>query len=667
MSSKFKQFDNPQDFFKLIPKNLQDNIQFRIKLHKLLAGDKKLQAVYKEMILCEPKIAFNSMFWTFNPQLPAGYRNVPFILWPHQEGAIDELHTAKVDQYDIVIHKSRKEGATEILKAFILIYWLLEPEFTALVGSEKADKVDRGVQIDSEFRATGMGNCLFSKLSHGIVTLPEWIRPKLVKTYMHLENLDNSSFIDGESTNVNFGVSDRRNMILVDEIGVIEPKVAESIISNLPDVCNCNIYNSTHKWGPAHPYNKLLTSGAIKVVRLMWFDNPEKSKGLYITPEPDVVIFKDVNYWKEQYPAVFMNIQNDVPVRWTKHLETCNSALKHQVKLTLDGGDSFGEKRSPWLDAEIERRGKSKRYVYQNILAEAIGANDSFFTPDTIQNIKRNTIKKPKWVGYVTFENNSYTGKIDPNKCDVEITGQGPLQWFAPLVGGRPDQSHQYVLTADTSRGVGSANAVCGIFDANTHEQVGMWVDPNTPEERFADNVWALSCWVGGDNEPFLIWEANGAGAFENRLIWQGARNVYYARQERLAYKKRRQNKRGWWSTPQTKRDLLGELDVALGGSLQEIMSYKYLIIRDMDTVKELEIYIDTGVDIVPAYVLADTSGARVAHGDRVIACALAVLAFEYISINEPKKTKKPPKNSLGARIQNYNKQTKRKRFLFVD
>ena len=628
---RLKDLDSPEAFFKVIPKTLAENIEFRIKLHKLLAGDVGLQNVYKTLIAIDPKIAFNTAFWTLNPQKEEGKRNLPFILWPHQERAIDEIHKANKESYDIVVHKSRKEGATELITSYILLQWLLEGEFAALVGSEKADKVDRGVSLDSNYTMSGIGNCLFSKLCYRVKNLPLWMRPKVLKTYMHLENLEKGSTIDGESTNTNFGVSDRRKIILVDEIGVIEAKVAQSILANLPDVCDCNIYNSTHKWGPSHPYAKLLSSGNLQVCRLLWYDNPTKNYGLYETPDTGIVVFKDVDWWKSKYPWAFKNIQNGEPVRVNEWKEGLKSQYPSKCKdiddieLYIDGGMKWGKIHAPWFDKEIKRRGGAKADIVQNIMGDALATNDSFFTLDTLQAIRASGLQKPRYIGDIRWRN-GIDGRIDDRSCYFDTSlGTGKLRWWGKLKDGRPDQSKDYVLACDPSRGVGAANAVCGIFEVNSSTQVGMWVDPNTPEERFADEVWAVNCWVGGrDGSPYIIWEANAAGAFENRIVWQGARKVYFQHNERAAYGKTKTRKRGWWSTTQTKRDLLSELDVALGCGLEKNPKYKFLRIQDPETLDELESYIvSPSGDIIPSYSLTDSSGARKSHGDRVIVLSL--------------------------------------------
>lgn len=661
-----KDFDTPQSFFAAIPKTVKENINFRIKLHSILANDSHLQKVYLNIVKEEPKAAFNSALWTYNPQLPAGCRNLPFILWPHQEQAIDDLHKANTEQYDIVVHKSRKEGATELIIKYIVLKWLIEPEFQALVGSEKADKVDRGVSFDSNYNLSGLGNCLYTKLCYAVKTLPDWMKPKILKTYMHLENLSNSSIIDGESTNVNFGVSDRRNLILVDEIGVIEPKIADSIISNLPDVCNCNIYNSTHKWGPAHPYNKLLTGGDIFVSRLMWYDNPTKNQGLYETPSTGIIIIKDIGYWKSRLPWAFEGINAGDEIRleeWKSQLLNKYPGRKADIEnfvFWADGGAEFGKIHSPWFDKEIRRRGTNKRDIYQNIMAEAVGTNESFFTAENLQRTRELFVRKPKHVGDIRWSNDRY-GKVDPASCYFDFSlGSGKLSWWGPLKDNRPDQSHAYVLACDPSRGVGAANAVCAIVDANTGEQIGMWVDPNTPEERFADEVWAISCWVGGAGSPFIIWEANNAGAFENRLVWQGARNVYYMHDERAAFRKKRTKRRGWWSNTQSKMDLLSELDVAVGCAAHNETSYKCLKIQDKATIDEMETYIQMpSGNILPSTSLSDSSGASASHGDRVIACALAVLAIQYVRIKHEDVKKELPAHGIGRRIKAHNQMMK--------
>jgi len=268
-----------------------------MNLHDKLEKDPGMQKAYLELCWADLRILFNTAFWVFDTQDTKGNRNKPFILWPHQEKAVEKIHQSIIEQKDLAINKSRKEGATEIICKAFAGHFLLDPESNFLVGSRKAEYVDKGVEI-------------VNGAVHGLHKTPN-----VVKTYMLLQNLDNGATISGEATNENFGAGDRQNAILIDEFGRLDHLMALNIIDSVHDTSECIIVNSTHFWGPEHPYNQLLTQryGKIEVCKLPWWENPTKNKGLYMSPKYDVIEIEDIDYYRELCPEVFNNIERREP------------------------------------------------------------------------------------------------------------------------------------------------------------------------------------------------------------------------------------------------------------------------------------------------------------------------------------------------------------------
>ena len=81
---------------------------------------------------------------------------------------------------------------------------------------------------------------------------------------------------------------------------------------------------------------------------------------------------------------------------------------------------------------------------------------------------------------------------------------------------------------------------------------------------------------------------------------------------------------------------------------------FPYLIIHDLQTVRELRDYIFLGdrVDVGLSSQVTETSGAKYAHGDRVISTALAMLAMKEQPKASIKKAQKVRKNTLLGRMQ---------------
>jgi len=299
----------PEDFFAAIPKTIVENIQFRKQLHFKMAGDAGLYQAYLEFCAQDPKILFNSGFFVYEARALPGFQNVPFILRPQQELAINRLKIAIDEGHNILFDKSREEGASELICKMFAAYFLLYNDMYFLVGSRVEDMVDKSTTIKSDNqglnRVYGNHRCLFHKILYGITTLPPYMQPELRKSHRRLETMNINSKKGGEATTNNFGAGDRAKAVLIDECARVEPDIAQYIIDNVQDVTPCAIYNSTHFiWGSGHPFCRLMNSNKIEIITLGWEDNPTKNEGLYHSPERGIVDLIDVEYYKEHFPGV---------------------------------------------------------------------------------------------------------------------------------------------------------------------------------------------------------------------------------------------------------------------------------------------------------------------------------------------------------------------------
>jgi len=303
--SVLSKINTPEAFAQTIPRDLVKNIEFRQNLHSYLAKDEAAQKAYLEMGFAVPQIIFDSSLWVYDADSLPGYRNRPFILRePKQVYFIERLKDAIDNQHNLAADKSRKEGATELICKMFVIYWLLSPLTSFLVGSRKEDLVDQSIEIKNGV-LIGPHQCLFHKIMYAINTLPAWMKISYLKKHRFLQNLDNGAMIEGEATNESFGAGNRAVAVLVDEVARIEPPTARHIIDNIRDTSKCCIYNSTHfRFGAGHPYAKLLRSNKIEVVTLGYEDNPEKSVGAYYSENPGEVTILDIGYYKEHYPEI---------------------------------------------------------------------------------------------------------------------------------------------------------------------------------------------------------------------------------------------------------------------------------------------------------------------------------------------------------------------------
>ncbi len=654
-----KTLDTPEGFFAAIPSDPTENISWRINFHEKIAKDEGMQRVYKALCWKDIKILFNSALWVYDAEAPTGFRNRPFILWPHQEVAVDEIHNAIRTEHNLCIDKSRKEGATEIICKTFAGHVLFDPEVNFLVGSRNAMLVDKGVELVNG-RLIGLHLTLMHKICYAFNTLPNWMKPNLLKTYMLLQNLDNSSVVGGEATNENFGAGNRSKAILIDEFGRMDHSMALDINDSVNDTSNCVIFNSTHFHGVVHPYNQLLTQkyGEIKTIIMPWTDNPNKNKGLYISPDYDIVEIKDIESYRELCPEVFNDIEpmkgfkvselrrqnKDKP--WSKKLE--------DIKFTSDGGDlNEGGWRSFWYDHKWRTR--RPRDIACNIDRRPKGSGSCVFTNATLHRIEQSTIRPPSFSGDVVVKRNKEGLVVGGN---VVSGGVGRLKWWRTLKNGRPDQTHNFIIGGDIGLGRGASNSVLSIVDVNLSEEVGQWVCPNTSPEEFADIAVALCIWTGGLKKgTYLIWESNGiGGVFEGRVV----KNKYpfiHVRRDETAKRKKKKNKLGWCSTkgPEgTKYRLLMKLDVALKEGLSKQPISKHLTIHCVQTLREMESYLFNNAGTPhPAKISDDDdSNASAAHGDRVIALGLCCLALTYQPKAFVEKQKQEKGNSLGNRMK---------------
>jgi hypothetical protein len=538
--------DSPENLWNWASKNVSENIEQRRELHKYLAENDNAKKVFLACCFADPRLFFNLCLWTLNSQEAPGKRNLPFILWSFQEKpvlrikeAIDAGWTSK--RMDLFFDKSRKQGATYLILGVYLLYWFVSSGSRFLLGSRKEELVDEGDEI-IENCVVGSEESLFYKLLYMLnaVKRTTCFQPNFLKKHKFLQNLDMDTSFKGEATNIGFGKSYRSTSVLVDEAAQIEPSIAGWIIENVADTSNCCIFNSTTgPWGGTHPYSRLLKTHPQNTIVLDWLDNPNMNLGKYKSTEDGFVEIGDIKYWKEKYPQVFQNVEQN------KSVKVCDlnwGNIEPYPFIADSGRTSWGYPRSVWYDEEEKRPGRTKRGMAQNILRSETCSTDLFFSDfGMFEKLRVDFIKHPDYQGNIIFT-------LDENKIDkvgfVPGGSKGKLKWWGEFVSDRPLQFHNYIIGADISRGTGKSNSVAAIYDVNTSELVGLWTDNYTDMPTFAEQVVAICEWCGGTRKPFLIWEANGADLFDKIIRKLGYWNVYTKRDERAKVPKF-QNKRG--------------------------------------------------------------------------------------------------------------------------
>jgi len=562
--------------------------------------------------------------------------------------------------HDAGIDKSREEGASEICAKLGVLHILLIPGTHGIIGSRNANLVD----------CKGNPTTIFAKIDHAINHLPRWLRSQLHidRKEMLLNILETDGSIAGETTNESFSAGSRSTWMVLDEFGRVIKRAADAIEGSIHDVTNCVIYSSTHWYGAGHTFNVCLQKPSTKVVRLLWYDNPEKNKFLYASPQPGFVELKDIKSYKEHYPGLF---------KYTKETVINVEDLPEEYRklFIADGCTAIpGSVRSPWHDEREQKSKGNKRDFLCNIWATAIGSSDSVFDQQVLLSIKGGC-KEPTYSGEIIVPE----GKIDLDEMPEFWEGYGlkRLQWWGKLESDefgnvRPDQRHNYILGCDPSFGRGSSNSVVGIVDVNEKTLVGLWACSNTKEYGFADQVVALALWCGGVEDAFIIWENNGANGqnFGERIIWQEWTNVYTQTIEDTKQRKK-QKRFGWRSNSNTKGRMLGEFSAALANGLDENNTYKSIKVYCYELLDELFDYIFLENSDMSLSSKADlTTGARERHGDRVIAVGLCVLGMKDQAEGDRIESRKVPYGSFQFYYEQFKKQQEtekrqKRRYLF--
>jgi len=647
-----------KSFFDLIPKGVQENIEFRKKFYGLIKNSTELQKQFWMWCKEYVPIAFDVLFCTLDPQQQPGSRNLPFILWDKQiEAAIALDKAIKAGNGDVAITKSRKEGATELVAKLFSLHCMLYRESSFIVASREKSLVD----------TFGDDFTIFAKIDNVFQNLPEWTGFKATSDNKDIFRKDllfriNSmaTTIAGKTTNENLAAGGRATGMFLDEFGRVEKSIAESIEGTIHAISNCVIYGSTHWYGPGHTFNRVLERPAIKVITLPWYGNPIKSLGLYSSPEPGLIKLLDINYYQKIFPEIPTEFKLD------DYKEILDSK---EISFVADGGKNIPQNiRSPWHD--FEEANRDKRDFMCNTWFTPYGSSDTVFNHLTLSQIENKTIKEPKYEGEIVFD------YLENGKVDVESAQFWPkagvkrLKWWGELQNKRPIQYHNFVIGVDISWGLGNSNSIVAIYDVNEDELVGSWACPNTPPELLADLIVAMTYWVGGVNKPLLIWESNGGQGvnFGKRVKWNGYYSLYYSETEK---RKKQGRKAGWYSRTDVKTDLLKALDIALAEGLKEKRTYKAIIIHCEHLLSELFDYVFLEGRACFLSRKADIStGARERHGDRVIATALCVLGSESQPEGKIENVVEPPVSSFMHRFREKEKENKikkaeAKRYLF--
>jgi hypothetical protein len=223
------------------------------------------------------KSAADIMYWltyycyTYDPRLPeiGLTAKTAFVPFEQQKVVLASMQSWYENRQNGLIDKSREMGVSWLAMAFVTHQFQFGKGFSAILASEKEEKVD----------IIGSMKPLFGKIRYMIYNQPEFMRPTSYEkeggpndNFRRLINPANGSEITGEA-GVNIGRSGRCSVFILDEAQEIEQP--ERVDSALESVTNCRIDIGTPN-GMNH-FGKRRFSGKVLHETIHWYQDPRKN------------------------------------------------------------------------------------------------------------------------------------------------------------------------------------------------------------------------------------------------------------------------------------------------------------------------------------------------------------------------------------------------------
>lgn len=526
----------------------------------------------------------------------------PAITWPVQDRGIETIVDCIKKREPVVSWKTREMGNSWMVLWVFDWFMLFHENMDFLVMSRTQELVDSADDPDS----------LFWKLRYlnSPERMPEFIVPtsgkyKLVDKLMHVSNPKTHSHIDGRATTSHSGAGGRRNAVFFDEFSRVAD--ARMLWETMTDTNKCRIAVSTPLQGSFH--NRLYTEKKVRSIFMPWWEHPWKGRGVV---------------WQREKPS--------------------------DTAMDVDGWYAV----SPWYD--LQRSTRSASDLAENVDCNPKGAAESYFNGLEVDRHAREHACPPSEIGELLYDT-----ETDPTQVDQQLRGRiwESVRWLSDRKGPwslwidleedertgvlRPPQGRGYVAFADISKGSGASNTVFAFYDVETRAQVAEYASPHIAPHNAARLFVAAATWFGGVFAPFLGWEANGDGiTFGDEVVKLEYPALYF--QETVGTLGSPQTKRyGWSSNTGAKVLLIGQFRTAI--------ERDGVIVRSRATLDECLEYIryeDQGVG--PASLSEDKSGARAAHGDRVVANAGCVLLLDKYQGFNFERINTPPAGSFSFR-----------------
>ena len=496
----------------IYPKTLKENLEFRMMILTACERDPVLRVEIKEK--CRRDILFwiNTFCWTKDPRKKAGFDTLPFITYGYQDTHILDVERAIDEQEDLLNDKSRDMGVSWDILYVFSHKWLFETGSDFRVGSRKEDFVDKLGDIDT----------LLEKVRFNLKKQPVWLLPNRFNFddhagYMKIINPESGNAILGESANEHFGSGGRRKALLLDEFAKWEEKVAESAWTATADVTKCRIVVSTPV-GSANKFAQLSggTKEKIKKTTLHWTLHPDKGKDVY-----------------------HIDSGMKIPI----------ASPQEAFKLWQQGV----KVRSPWYDAEAERR--SEVDLAQEVDIDYLRSGHPFFNLMALSQQKEWVYMERKLPSDpIPYGKHIRINLVNiDNKIEVRENINGWLRIFE-----LPKEGNQYVLSADTAEGLAKGDEdFLTIRDKWTRNVVA------TANGAYPTDDWAVKIQIAAKffNEAETVPENNNHGHSVCQDLKTMDCKLYYTKHVNPNNEKETILKAGFTTTSQSRPLMLDQFE----------------------------------------------------------------------------------------------------------
>jgi hypothetical protein len=635
---------NYTPYYDAVPKKPIENLRWRMRWREAATRDKGLQRAFKQMAMEDVLFWFSAFCYAFEPR--SAIKILPFIPWKHQENVMVKMDRAVDDAekmyettqtcLDVVLDKSRGQGATWIYLMLCLRRWLRDEMFSAGLVTRTESLVDSERDPDT----------LMWKIVWAMKMLPPWMLPEGFSWKHHrslsehsLLNPENYASIVGYSATGDVARGGRKTLFCIDEIGgkeFITGGKDHAVMNSTQHVANCRFLVSTFGGDSGAFYDaaedaKNNTSDAVYLV-LDWKENPVQNRKLYKMQHGTI---RDVN--PRKYGG-----------KLTK--KDITEIKKQHVKLQRRGYKCTDVIRNSWYNHQCLRPGATPRGIAQELDRNPKGAVSKVISSDVIHDAKQNA-RQPDFRGRLIVD----MERGEPVEPYLIEDDAGELSlWFKPDMNGQPPFG-VFSNGIDIGGGTGgsfTANSVGSILNKMTGEQVAEWSSNLLEPRRFGIVMVALCKYF---YNATMIPEANFGGGFfkvvEDELhypkIWQ--------RETEIHGLKKLTKKTGFWMASDESKLALFE------GMVAAIATGTY-IPRSMQMLEECGQYEwKNGKIVHVGSTKTEDEGAKgKSHSDRVIAAALSVYEMGETIAPDEEVEELPidvPEGCMAARLRDFDDQ----------